>query len=359
MTGTAGSCLREQACNYSPGRHPHAFGGAAGKGVIRTIAGDFFVEESLPFELAGEGEHLYLFIEKTGLNTADVVRLLSKAASLHPRNIGFAGMKDRHAVTRQWFSLYLPGKADPDFSSLPGSVQLLRTVRHHRKLRRGVVRANHFRLLVRNLIADAGQLEARLNAVAEAGFPNYFGVQRFGRHGGNLESAIRVLERGKTRKASEGIYLSAVRAMLFNEVLAERIRQQNWNRPIPGDVMQIAGSNSLFIADETDTTLLPRHEQMLVGVTGPLCGRDARISPQAEALALEEAALANYPWWIEGLVRCRVEASRRMLRAVASEFGFSIEGDRLELAFALESGCYATSLLRELLDVQDVMQAGL
>ncbi|MGD8236056.1 MAG: tRNA pseudouridine(13) synthase TruD [Chromatiales bacterium] len=354
MTGTDGGCLREQARNYSPDEHPRAFGGAAGKGAIRTMAGDFFVEESLPFELAGEGEHLCLFIEKTGLNTADVVRLLSKAASLHPRNIGFAGMKDRHAVTRQWFSLYLPGKPDPDFSSLPKNLQLLRALRHNRKLRRGVVRANRFRILVRNLVADAGQLEAKLQTVAASGFPNYFGLQRFGRNGGNLESAIPVLERGKTRKASEGIYLSAVRAMLFNEVLAERIRQHNWNRPIPGDVMQIAGSSSLFIADEHDRTLMPRHDQQLVGVTGPLCGTDARIAPRDEADALEKAALAEFAWWIQGLVHCRVEANRRMLRAVVSGFDFSLDGDRLELEFTLESGCFATSLLRELLDVTDV-----
>ena len=357
MTATDGSCFREQACNYNPDEHPRAFGEAAGKGTIRTVVEDFFVEESLPFELAGEGEHLYLFIQKTGLNTADVVRLLSKAASLHPRNIGFAGMKDRHAVTRQWFSLYLPGKPDPDFSSLPESLQLLRSLRHNRKLRRGVVRANRFRILVRNLAADSGQLETKLHAVAASGFPNYFGLQRFGRNGGNLESAIRVLERGKTRKASEGIYLSAVRAMLFNELLAERVLQHNWNRPIPGDVMQIAGSNSLFIADEHDRTLMPRHDQQLVGVTGPLCGTDARIAPQGGALAIEEAALADFSWWIQGLVQCRVEASRRMLRAVASGFDFSLDGDRLELGFALESGCFATSLLRELLEVSDVTRS--
>ena len=358
MTAIADSHIREQAQHYSPGRHPRAFGGSAGKGAIRVTAGDFFVEESLPFELSGEGEHLYLFVEKTGLNTADVVRLLSKAASLHPRNIGFAGMKDRHAVTRQWFSLYLPGKEDPDFSLLPQEVRLLKSLRHNRKLRRGAVQSNSFRILVRELEADTGQLEEKLRAVAASGFPNYFGSQRFGRHGANLERAIPVLERGKTRKASEGICLSAVRSMLFNEVLAGRIRRENWNRPLPGDVMQIAGSNSLFIADEADTTLLPRHEQMLVGVTGPLCGRDARISPQAEALALEEDVLAEYAWWIEGLVRCRVEAGRRMLRAVVQGLDFSVEADRLELGFTLDSGCYATSLLRELLEVQDVMQTG-
>ena len=356
MTANAGSRVLEQAQHYSPGEHPRAFGDIAGKGTIRTIADDFFVEETLPFELTGEGEHLYLFIEKTGLNTADVVRLLSKAASLHPRSIGFAGMKDRHAVTRQWFSLYLPGKPDPDFSSLPENVRLLQTRRHNRKLRRGAVRNNRFRILVRNLAVDSGQLEAKLHAVAASGFPNYFGMQRFGRNGGNLESAIPVLERGKTRKVAEGIYLSAVRAMLFNEVLAERVRQHNWNRPIPGDVMQIAGSNSLFIADEDDKTLLPRHDQQLVGATGPLCGSDARIAPQDGALSLEKAVLADFAWWIEGLVRCRGEATRRMLRAVTSGFDFSFDGDRLELGFVLESGCYATSLLGELLEVSDVTQ---
>ena len=356
MTENAGSRVFEQAQHYSPGEHPRAFGCAAGKGTIRTIADDFFVEESLPFMLTGEGEHLYLFIEKTGLNTADVVRLLSKAASLHPRSIGFAGMKDRHAVTRQWFSLYLPGKPDPDFSSLPENVRLLQTRRHNRKLRRGAVRSNRFRILIRDTIADSGQLEAKLQQVASSGFPNYFGIQRFGHNGGNLERAIRVLERGKTRKASEGIYLSAVRSMLFNLVLAERIRLDNWNRPVPGDVMQIAGSRSLFIADEADATLLPRHEEMIVGVTGPLCGRNARIAPQGGTLALEQKALADFSWWVEGLLRCRVEADRRMLRAAVHGLGFQVGKETLELEFTLDSGCYATSLFRELLEVHDAMR---
>jgi tRNA pseudouridine13 synthase len=346
----------EQAGTYDPETHPRAHGGSAGKGLLRSLAEDFFVEESLPFTLSGEGEHLYLFVEKRGLNTADVVRLLSKAAALHPRNIGFAGMKDRHAVTRQWFSLYLPGKADPDFSDLPDSVRVLEAVRHNRKLRRGAVSSNRFRLVIRALKADTALLAANLACVAKQGFPNYFGVQRFGR-GGNIERAIAVLQRGKTRKASDGIYLSAVRSMLFNEVLAGRVRRGDWNRPLAGDVMQIAGSNSLFLADPDDATLQPRHAAFVIGATGPLCGREARVLPEGEPLAVEQAALAGYDWWIEGLVRCRVDADRRMLRAAVSGLEYSIERDTLELAFRLGSGCYATSLLRELLDATDVTRS--
>jgi tRNA pseudouridine13 synthase len=353
VNGSEDSGVLDQAGHYDPDRHPRAFGGSAGSGLLRCSPADFFVEETLPFTPAGEGEHLYLFVEKSGLNTADVVRLLSKAASLHPRDIGFAGMKDRHAVTQQWFSLYLPGKADPDLSGLPGSVRLLASIRHNRKLRRGAVKANHFRLAVRELAVDNDLLESNLASIARQGFPNYFGSQRFGRGGGNLERAVAVLARGKTRKASEGIYLSAVRSMLFNEVLAERVRLGNWNRPLPGDVMQIAGSNSLFIADMEDATLLPRHEAFLVGATGPLCGREARLEPQEEPRVIEQSVLADYGWWIEGLARCRLDADRRMLRANASGLDHLVADGRLELMFSLDSGCYATSLLRELLDVTD------
>lgn len=345
----------EQARAYDPDAHPRAYGDSTGTGLLRSTAADFYVEESLPFELSGKGEHCYVYIEKRGLNTADVVKLLSKAASLHPRNIGFAGMKDRHAVTRQWFSLYLPGMPDPDFSSLPESVRPLEIRRHDRKLRRGAVRRNFFRLVVRELQADRDRLDEKYIAIKQDGFPNYFGPQRFGRGGGNLERAIAVLERGKTRRKSEGIYLSSVRSMLFNRVLAERIQLDNWTTPLPGDVMQIAGTHSLFLAEESDATLLPRHEQFQIGITGPLCGREARIAPEGMPLAIEKSTTDAHGWWVDGLERCRVDADRRMLRAQAHDLEVGVEGETMAISFSLESGSYATSLLRELLDVTDVM----
>jgi len=287
---------------------------------------DFYVEESLPFELSGEGEHLYLFVEKRELNSGDAARLLATAAGLRRRKVSMAGLKDKYAVTRQWFSLHLPGMPDPDFSELPSSVRILQQQRHTRKLRRGAIRLNRFRLLVRDLQGNTDLLAERLQLISRHGFPNYFGEQRFGRGHGNLSRAIAVLEHGSTRSPVEGMYLSAVRSMLFNLVLAARIS-----------------------ADDADAEIESRLSAQQIHVTGPLVGLPARIMPEEDALQYEESLLREHHFWIDGLQRCGVKADRRPLRAPAGDLEFNLHGDRLQLEFTLQRGSYATSLLREVL----------
>ena len=260
-----------------------------------------------------------------------------------------AGLKDKYAVTRQWFSLHLPGIPDPDFSNLPRNVRILEQQRHTRKLRRGAIRLNRFRLLVRDLQGDTDLLAERLQLIARHGFPNYFGEQRFGRGYGNLRRAIVVLEHGSTRSPVEGMYLSAVRSMLFNLVLAARISAGNWCRPMPGDVMQLSHSNSLFRVDDADAEIESRLSEKLIHVTGPLVGLSARIMPEDDALQYENALLRGHQFWVEGLRRCGLKADRRPLRAPAGELEFNLHGDQLQLEFTLQRGSYATSLLREML----------
>lgn len=328
---------------------PYVYGGPAARGVIRSVAEDFFVEESLPFELSGNGEHLYLFVEKRELNSGDAARALAVAAGLRRRQVGMAGLKDKHAVTRQWFSLHLPGMPDPDFTGLPPGVRILKQQRHASKLRRGVIRQNRFRLVVRDLQGDLGMLEERLQQVARHGFPNYFGEQRFGRGYANLHRAITVLERASKRSPVEGMYLSAVRAMLFNLVLAERISAGNWCSPKPGDVMQLSHSNSLFRADDVDAEIDSRLSAQLIHVTAPLVGLPARIMPEGEALQYENLLLREHQFWTEGLRSCGLKADRRPLRAPAGDLEFNLQGGQLQLDFTLQRGTYATSLLREAL----------
>jgi len=337
----------QQADSFRVANLPYLHGSPAASGVIRTVPEDFYVEESLPFELSGEGEHLYLFVEKRELNSGDTARLLAVAAGLRRRNVSMAGLKDKYAVTRQWFSLHLPGMPDPDFSDLPRNVRILQQQRHTRKLRRGAIRLNRFRLLIRDLQGDSELLTEKLQKIAGHGFPNYFGEQRFGRGYANLRRAITVLERGSTCSPVEGMYLSAVRSMLFNLVLAARISAGNWCSPMRGDVMQLSQSNSLFRVDEANSEIDHRLSEQQIHVTGPLVGLAARIMPEDEALQYENSLLREHQFWIEGLQYCGVKADRRPLRAPAGDLEFNLHGDQLQLEFTLQRGSYATSLLRE------------
>jgi tRNA pseudouridine13 synthase len=339
----------QQADSFRVADLSYVHGRPAASGVIRAEPEDFYVEESLPFELSGEGEHLYLFVEKRELNSGDAARLLATAAGLRRRKVSMAGLKDKYAVTRQWFSLHLPGMPDPDFSALPSSVRILQQQRHRRKLRRGAIRMNRFRLLVRDLQGDTELLAQRLQQIARHGFPNYFGEQRFGRGYANLRRAIAVLERGSTRSPVEGLYLSAVRSMLFNVVLAARISAGNWCAAMPGDVMQLSHSNSLFRVDDADAEIDSRLTAQQIHVTGPLTGLPARILPEGDALQFEKSLLNAHQFWIDGVLRCGVKADRRPLRAPAADLEFNLQRDQLQLEFTLQRGSYATSLLREVL----------
>ena len=160
---------------------PCAHGEPCGQAILKASAEDFQVDEVLDIPLSGDGEHLWLWVEKRGLNTEEAVRRLARAAGVPQRAISYAGLKDRQALTRQWFSLHLPGKADPDLAAAcDETLVILQQGRHRRKLQRGAHAANGFRLRLTGLKADPAALEARLQAIAAEGVPNYFGPQRFG-----------------------------------------------------------------------------------------------------------------------------------------------------------------------------------
>lgn len=326
-----------------------AWGDPPVTGTIRTRPEDFRVEEILGFEPDGDGEHLWLRTEKTGENTEYVARCLSKAAGVHPRAVGYAGMKDRDAVTRQWFSLQLPGSADPDWRQwiIPG-VKILEAARSMRKIRRGGLKGNRFELVVRGLEGDLDALESRLETVRDSGAPNAFGEQRFG--GNNIARAHRMF-RGELKRppsrVKRGVYLSAARSLIFNRVLTERIGQGTWNRLIPGDRAMLDGTRSHFAADSADAGQIRRCAELDIHPTGPLPGLgEAPVS--GEAAALEDAFYEREAELTEGLRRFGVEHHRRALRVRAAELEWSLSKDRLALSFRLGAGSYATAVLREL-----------
>ncbi|WP_455234902.1 tRNA pseudouridine(13) synthase TruD [Thiogranum longum] len=333
---------------------PYAWGGPVGSGSIRAYPEDFQVVEVPLVSPAGEGEHCWLYVKKRNSNTEWVARQLARFAGVAPSAVSYAGLKDRNAVTEQWFSVHLPGLPDPDWKALVGDeFQVLEWSRHQRKLKRGALSGNRFVLRIRDVQAPRDAIETRCRQLASGGFPNCFGPQRFGRKGANLELAAKLFRFPKRRlpRHQRSIGLSAVRSALFNRLLAQRIRDASWNTALAGDVLQLDGKSACFVSERPDALIEQRIKAMELHPTGPLCG-DGEVLVKGEAAQFEAGQLAPYREWIEGLKKFRVEAARRALRAVPAGLEWRYEGhDSWELRFFLPSGCYATAVLREVFEL--------
>lgn len=334
--------------------HAFAWGGPAVTGRLRSRPEDFQVIERPLVEPSGEGEHAWLLIRKRMENTESVARQLARCAGLPQRQVSYAGLKDRNAVTEQWFSVHLAGRPDPDWNAINSdSLVLVRHVRHGRKLRRGALTGNAFRICVREVTGDKVLLEERLKQVAAHGVPNYFGAQRFGRAAGNLHTVDLLFAgtAGKLTRHQRGLALSAARSFLFNRVLAQRVSDASWNRAIPGDALQLSGSHSFFVTESVDPELEQRVLSMDVHPTGPLVG-SGETPVTGAARQLESGCLADQQAWCTGLARAGLRQERRTLRLPVAGLSWTwSQPDCLELAFSLAAGAYATSVLREL--VQD------
>ncbi len=339
---------------YSVAALPRALGGPLGSGTLRSLPEDFQVEEILGFAPDGEGEHVMLYVEKRNTNTEWLARQLARFAGVPPRDIGFAGLKDRYALTRQWFSVRLGGAPEPDWGALQSDeIRILSAARHRRKLRRGALRGNRFRLCVRDLQAEPAALEGCLRRLAQTGVPNYFGEQRFGNLGSNLRAAEALLAGGRDPgRQRRSLALSAARSFLFNEVLAERVREGSWDRALPGDLLQPDGSHGVFLLDAVDADIDARVTRLEVHPTGPLWGIE-RIRPRGRVEDLERGVAQAHPAWLAGLERLKVEGDRRALRVPVQSLDWEItDPGWLDLSFSLSAGSYATVVLRELLAVQ-------
>ncbi|MEX6501120.1 tRNA pseudouridine(13) synthase TruD [Pseudomonas zhanjiangensis] len=332
---------------------PRGHGLACGTAVLKACAEDFQVDEVLDIPLAGEGEHLWLWVEKRGLNTEDAARRIARAAGVPLRMISYAGLKDRQALTRQWFSLHLPGQADPDLSAAEGpSLGILKQVRHKRKLQRGAHSANGFTLRLTQLVADRDALARRLQAIAAQGVPNYYGLQRFGHGGGNVLEARRFAA-SKALPPQRNIrsrLLSAARSYLFNQSLAERVSAGTWNQALPGDLLAFTDSRSFFPAGEAECQD-PRLGILDLHPTGPLWGEgDSAAGGDQQVL---ERRLANAERdLVAWLAEAGMAHERRILRLPIGGLTWHYpEPDILQLEFVLPAGCFATVLVRELVDL--------
>jgi tRNA pseudouridine13 synthase len=330
---------------------PRAHGEPPVSGALRVDAADFRVDEHLGFEPDGGEAHRLLLVEKRDANTLYVARQLAIRAACPPGDVGFAGLKDRRSVARQWFSVPA-AKGSPSLAGFSGEgFQVLSEAAHSRKLRRGALAGNRFRIRIRELQGDAGAVAARIARIVETGVPNYFGAQRFGHDGANLLRVAEWISTGRLPRGREsrGFLLSAARSLAFNAVLGARVTAGNWNRLLPGEIVNLSGSRSVFTAEGLDESLLERCAEGDVGPTGPLCGAGGML-PRGLAERMEQWALAPLEPLPSRLAAIEMNAERRALVLRPKEFTHRAEAGGLELAFELPRGAFATSVLREIVN---------
>lgn len=327
---------------------PRALGGAVGSAALRTVPEDFRVDEQLGFEPDGEGPHWLLQVRKRDANTLWVAGQLARVAGVPRREVGFAGLKDRHAVTTQYFTV--PARDGGPPASDDASWEVLSAVRHRRKLPRGALRGNRFVITARDFRGDLDCLKERWAAAVDRGVPNYFGPQRFGHAAGNLGLARAAFAGKRMRRDKLGLAYSAARSWLFNGVLARRVADANWDQVLEGEVLALDGSRSHFRADPADPALAERLAAFDVHPSGPLWGRGTVPSGAAVA-ALEHQVAAQWPELRDGLIAAGLKQERRSLRLPVRAADLAILApDSVRFAFELPAGAFATAVLREMLD---------
>ncbi len=325
---------------------PRAHGAPVLAARLRAVPEDFRVDEDLGFAPSGEGEHLFLDIEKRGANTAWVAQKLARWAGIAEHAVSYAGLKDRHAVTRQIFTVHLPKRIAPDFALLQDETdfKVLSHTWHSRKLPRGALRGNRFVLRLREVVGDRAAIDARFATLAQKGVPNYFGEQRFGRDGGNLAAARAMFAGRRMPRDKRSILLSAARSAIFNALLAERVRRGVWDRALDGEVWMLDGTHSVFGPEPFTGELQARIESLDVHPTGPLWGQ-GELRTQAEAAQLESATAAAFADLAAGLAEAGLRQERRALRLPVRDLAWSWDDDGLVVRFFLPAGAYATTVL--------------
>ena len=334
---------------------PRAHGAPVLSARFRASAEDFRVDELDGFEPSGQGEHLLLTVEKRGLTTADVAARLARWAGVRDVAVGYAGLKDRHAVTRQRFTVHLPGREAPEFATLESdALRVVASHRHSRKLPRGALAGNRFDLVLRDVVGEPSAVDARLQVIAARGVPNYFGEQRFGRAGDNVAQALAMFAGRRVRREERSLLLSAARSELFNRVLAERVRRAAWDAGLAGEVWMLDGRRSVFGPEAPTDELRARCAAFDIHPTGPLWGR-GELRTADEARDVEETVLGDDGaiGLRAGLEAAGLEQERRSLRLRPAAMVWERPApDLLRLAFELPPGAYATTVLAELGDLE-------
>ncbi|MEL6796763.1 MAG: tRNA pseudouridine(13) synthase TruD [Planctomycetota bacterium] len=330
-------------------------------GRLRERPEDFIVEELPLYEPCGEGEHLYLFIEKREMDTPELVDLLAEHFGVRRSAVGVAGRKDRHAVSRQHASVHLPGRHEDDFGSIADDrVAVLWTDRHTNKLRTGQLIGNRFNIRIRGVdMSSAVRAGQTLRELATSGVPNLFGPQRFGAQRDNhLAGRDLLLGRLRRRMPREKrrFMLNALQSAMFNSVLLRRVESGSWRALTEGDLAFVHDSGAVFAVESPDAKLEDRIVSFDISPSGPMWGhammRASGGAGELERSALEEAGLREEDF-AESKHAELVPGVRRPLRVRLTdpdvEGGIDEHGGYVRVAFDLPGGAYATAVLREIM----------
>jgi tRNA pseudouridine13 synthase len=333
-------------------------------GVLKAEPEDFIVEEIPAYEPAGEGEHLFLWIEKRDVSGDALLGRLARALAISRGEIGMAGLKDRRAVTRQWISV--PARVEPAMGSLEiEGVRILSRIRHVNKLKAGHLSGNRFEILLRDIRPDSqAVVEELVQQINQRGVPNLYGDQRFGIDGQTLDLGLALLLGEKSprdipyqrRKFLVRLALSSVQSALFNDVLADRLERGELSRVLPGDVMQVVASGGCFLSRDAAADQL-RCDAGEIVVTGPMFG-PKMMQPEGLPLEAENRALERWNVAADAFSRFKdvIPGTRRPFTMRPGNLIATIEGTTLRLSFELPSGSYATALLREFQKLPPVQQ---
>lgn len=335
--------------------------------TIKQKLSDFTVYETLSFEPSNSGEHTLLHIEKTGLNTAFVAEALAKYGQLPLRSVSYAGRKDKYATTSQWFGIYHGSSTKPDWSGFTmDGVRILNITQNERKLRTGAIKANRFEIVLRNIDnLNEQALLARIDAIREHGVPNYFGNQRFGelikadgsvQLGGNLSLAEKLVNGEDIRNRNKkSMAISALRSWLFNHFVSNRITHLAYQELLNGDALSLSGSNSFFIHDQEDQSLLSTTKKRLsegdVLITAPLWG-EGELNSKFDAHIFEQKTADEHAQVCNALASLKLSQQRRPILLFVEDFTAQISDNSAVLSFSLPSGCFATSVLREIANIR-------
>lgn len=376
--------------------------------VYKNQWSDFEVTERLELtedSTTNNGEHLWLWIKKQGMNTSHVATALAKWAKVSAKDVGYSGIKDRHAVTYQWFSIRIPSKQLPsspfyltdvnDNSADKAFAQALNWHWQNKKLKRGTHKHNDFSIILRhvqtNPTADP-TIEQQLTWIRRHGVPNYFGKQRFGHDGNTLADAIAWLDttsfdgiakphassqlasrrhdnsknknsKNKNQRDKHSLMLSALRSVIFNQILAERVRQNNWDKAVPGDVFNLSGSGSVFTLSDTannqdSKNINHRLQKLDIHPTIPLWGQAKKGNPypSEQAMHIAQTVINANPtlfYVASRLQHSRIDASLRPTRLTVDNLSWQwLDDDQqtLSLSFTLPKGSYATTVLAGLVN---------
>lgn len=337
---------------------------------LKKQAEDFIVEENISIEFSGEGEHCWLYIKKRGCNTDWVAQQLARYCGVKKMAVSYAGLKDRHAVTSQWFSVQLPGLPTPDWADFEltfnsrvlapvpvatGSeenIEVLQCFRHNKKLQRGALKSNAFKITLSELnnISDETfeSLKQRCEEISVSGVPNYFGSQRFGRNNNNLNQAIKLFSRPGLRlsRHKRSMYLSAARSWLFNSILSERVQRHVWDKRLAGDVFMLDGKSACF-KDDANEDLNSRLNRNEIHPTAILWGEGDTMAT-LDAAVLESKIIDQFPVYRDGLISARLQVQRRACRVIPGQLTSCRQGENFIVSFTLPSGSYATVVLGEI-----------